>query len=191
MKNIEKFYHESIRGHQLVVDKMMNESSTICRLISLIVEAIAEGKTIFTCGNGGSAAEADHFVGELLGRYKLSRDPLPAVSLSSGIATVTCISNDYDFNQVFTRPLKALGEKGDVLIMYSTSGNSENIRMVGELAREMGIRTFLISGQHYHKWHQEMDGVVRIPSQETARIQECTTILTHVICSAVDDLGTA
>ena len=171
------------------MDEMLADEVKVCSLVAMIVRAIIAGNTVFTCGNGGSAAEAEHLVGELIGRYKIEREPLPAISLTSGVPTLTCISNDYDFSQVFARPLKVLGKKGDILIMYSTSGNSANVRMAGDVAFHMGIQTFLITGKHHYDWHSEIDGVINIPSEDTARIQECTTILTHVICAAVDDLA--
>lgn len=149
-------------------------------------EALAAGGTIYTFGNGGSAADAQHFTGELIGHYKLNRRPLRAITLGTDATTTSCISNDYDFTEVFSRQLAALALQGDVVIAFTTSGRSENVVKALKVSSARGATTVLMSGQNEGPADQYADIVLRAPSTITPRIQEVHTFALHVISDMLD-----
>lgn len=149
-------------------------------------KALSEGGTIYTFGNGGSAADAQHFTGELIGHYKLDRRPLRAITLGTDATTSSCISNDYDYTEVFSRQLEALALPGDVVIAFTTSGRSANIVKALEVSSKRGATTVLMSGQNEGEADQYADIVFRAPSTITPRIQEVHTFVLHVISDMLD-----
>jgi D-sedoheptulose 7-phosphate isomerase len=156
------------------------------KVARLLIHAFAEGGTLYTFGNGGSAADAQHLTGELIGRYKRERRPLPAVTLSTDATVTTCIANDYAYDEVFSRQVRALARPGDVVAGFSTSGTSPNVvRAMGQ-ARIQGVATVLFAGGDGGAALQHSDHALVVPSTATARIQEMHTLMLHMISETVD-----
>lgn len=156
-----------------------------------LVEALGSGKKVIAFGNGGSAAQASHLVGELLGRFKMTRQPFPAVALASDAGTVTCITNDFGYEVLFERQIEALAQTGDIAFGFTTSGRSENVRRGLLKAQERGAVTVAVAGAAGIVGGHA-DHVVAVPSDVTAHIQEVHLMLLHVWCIYVDEkLGRA
>ena len=151
-----------------------------------MIAALSQGKRILVCGNGGSAADAEHLAGELVGRFGYDRASLPCISLCTPSATFTAIANDYGYEQVFKRQVQGLGSAGDVLIGISTSGNSPNIVEAFKTAKEMQITTIAMTGSRDSKLSQLADLTLRAPSAQTPRIQEIHGLLVHSLCRAIE-----
>ena len=166
---------------------------------ALIPTIVAAGRTltscllndgkILSCGNGGSAADAQHFSGEMLGRFEMERPGLPAVALTTDTSTLTAIANDYQYAGIFSRQVRALGQAGDVLLAISTSGNSENVLQAVNTAHERDIRVVALTGGDGGTIAQALDPEdieIRVPAQRTARIQEVHILIIHSLCDLVD-----
>ena len=179
--------HDAFRRHNQAA-KALIEGSTenILMVAEMFCRAVRGGSAVFTCGNGGSAADAQHFAGELLCRYKGDRRPLPAVALTADSSTLTAISNDYEYREVFARQLEALGHAGDVLIAFTTSGRSPNVLRALEVARIKQMNTIALTGSMGRHLEGAADIVVIVPSEETARIQEIHELIYHAWCEYLD-----
>lgn len=151
-----------------------------------IVNCFSSGQKIMLCGNGGSAADAEHLAGELSGRFKMERGPLNAEALHVNSAALTAISNDYSFEDAYARILEAKAKKGDILIAISTSGTSKNILKALQKAKEMGLTIISIHGQTESPMDQFSKICISIPSANTPRIQEAYMVLGHIICEEVE-----
>lgn len=169
------------------IDALEPQLSLIESAGALIVDRLKGGKTIFACGNGGSATDSMHLCEELVGRYRDKRRPLPAVSLNTDSSVLTCIGNDYGFDAIFSRQIEALGKQDDILVGFSTSGNSENIALAFEKARAKGVTTILLSGKDGGKIKAIADYSIIIPSDNTARIQELHTFILHAWLELVEN----
>lgn len=156
------------------------------RAAQLLLEATKRGSTVLVCGNGGSAADAQHFAAEWTCKYKDPRNPLPALALTTDTSALTAIGNDFGFEYVFSRQVEALGKKGDVLIALSTSGSSKNVLEAAKAARARGMRIIALTGASGLQDAGTDDVVVAIPSEETARIQEVHELVYHSWCETVD-----
>ena len=154
---------------------------------NLAVEVLKRGNKVLLCGNGGSAADAQHIAAELTGRYKTERRGLPAIALTTDTSALTAISNDYGYAKVFDRQVEALANKGDLLIGISTSGNSSNIISALECAKALGCHTIGFSGRDGGAMNQVCDINLVVPSNDTPRIQEIHILLGHTMCQIVDD----
>lgn len=152
----------------------------------LLVKALQEGGKVLTCGNGGSAADALHLSEELVGRYKSERRSLPAICLNADVTALTCIANDYGYEQVFSRQVSGLGAAGDVFVGFSTSGQSPNVLTAMRRAKVMGLTTILLAGKDGGPASDECDHALIVPSQTTARIQEVHTVILHQWLEAVE-----
>lgn len=153
-------------------------------------ELIRRGGTLFICGNGGSAGEATHLSGELIGPFlDKHRRPIPAVALGFDTSALTAVANDFSFAEIFARPLAALAKPGDILWALSTSGRSPNIRRVIETANALGVTSVLLTGAQHEELPTGADIVLAIPSRETPRIQELHLVLGHFMCEAVEALS--
>jgi D-sedoheptulose 7-phosphate isomerase len=170
-----------------------DHADRIAQVATLMVTAFREGRKVLLFGNGGSATDAAHIAAEFVGRYKRERKPLPAIALATDIAAITCIANDYGFDELFARQVRAHGQKGDIAIGISTSGNSPNVLKGIEAARECGLITIAWSGGTGGKLAGLVDHPFVVPSTVTARIQESHITLGHVLCELVEEtlLGTA
>ena len=153
----------------------------------LMIRAFNKSKKVMLFGNGGSATDASHLAAEFVGRYRRDREPLPALALSTDMAALTCIANDYDFTDIFSRQIQAHGRKGDVAIAISTSGNSLNVIRGAEAARDRGLVTLGWTGAGGGKLADVVDYCFSVPSSVTARIQECHITLGHVLCEFIEE----
>jgi D-sedoheptulose 7-phosphate isomerase len=159
----------------------------IAHVAGLIVTAFREGHKILLFGNGGSATDAAHIAAEFVGRYKRERAPLPAIALATDIAAITCIANDYGYDELFARQVRAHGQKGDLAVAISTSGNSPNVLKGVEAARACGLTTIGWTGGTGGKLAALVDYPFVVPSTVTARIQESHITLGHVLCELAEE----
>lgn len=170
--------------------ELLNELSTVVRdfesqmsavktTADVISNALLEGRKIMSCGNGGSACDALHLTEELIGRYKGNRKSLPGVCLNADVTAITCIGNDYGFEQIFSRQIQGIGKAGDVLVGFSTSGNSPNIIRALQEAKDKGILTIALTGGNGGSLKNIADWTIIVPSKTTARIQELHTFVLH------------
>lgn len=161
----------------------------IAAAIEAMTHCLMENGKILACGNGGSAADAQHFAAELLNRFEMERPPLAALALTTDSSTLTSIANDYDYTQVFSKQVRALGQPGDVLLAISTSGNSANVLAAIEAAREKEMIVIALTGKGGGRMAEvlaETDVHICVPATRTARIQEVHLLVIHCICDAVD-----
>ena len=157
------------------------------QVVKLIATAFREGRKVLLFGNGGSATDAAHIAAEFVGRYHRDRVPLPAIALATDIAAITCIANDYGYEELFARQIRAHGQKGDVAIAISTSGNSPNVLKGVEAARAIGLTTIAWTGGSGGKLAGMVDHPFVVPSKVTARIQETHITLGHVLCELIEE----
>ena len=185
MKNkILNSFNESKKLNSLVIKKL---HSKILIAAKLIKKTISLNGNIIWCGNGGSAAQAEHFACELIGRYKKNREPIKSVSLSSNTSTLTCISNDFGYENIFSRQLKGIANKNDVLVIFSTSGNSKNILKAINQAKKMNVKIVSFLGKKGGLAKNKSTIDLIVPSNSTARIQEYHLLIGHILCELVDD----
>lgn len=182
---ITKHLADSISVKQNLIENY-SILNTICEIVSLQISALQSGKKIMFVGNGGSAADAQHLSTEYVSRLKKNREPLAAVALSTDTSALTAIGNDYGFEQLFARQVKALGNPGDVLVGISTSGNSKNVCKAFEVAREMGIHVVGFLGASPGLCEGIIDLGIHVPSADTAHIQEAHITIGHIICGLVE-----
>lgn len=168
------------------VSENKNFANTISEVISIIVKAFNDKNKILFCGNGGSAAEAQHLAAELSGKFKLDRKALPAEACHLNPSFLTAVSNDYSFAKTYERHIEAFGKKGDILIGLTTSGNSENIINAFQKANETGITTVALTGMDGGKITNHSDFIICVPSNNVPRIQEVHLLIGHIICEAVE-----
>jgi D-sedoheptulose 7-phosphate isomerase len=163
----------------------------LVRAAQILTGTLREGGKIMSCGNGGSAADAQHFAAELVNRFEMERPPLAAVALSTDSSSLTSIANDYAYQQVFSKPLRAIGRRGDALLAISTSGNSANVIDAVQAAHELGIRVVALTGNGGGKMAAVLnadDAHLCVPHKKTARIQEVHLLCIHCLCDAIDTL---
>lgn len=158
---------------------------------NLIVQSLLNNGKVLTCGNGGSAGDAQHFSSEMLNRFERERPSLPAIALSTDTSTITSIANDYSYNEIFSKQVRALGQAGDVLLAYTTSGNSGNVVEAINAAHDRGMNVIAVTGKDGGQIASlglltETDIELRIPSTSTARIQEVHLVITHCLCDLID-----
>lgn len=185
MDYIRENISESIAvKERLLADKELLER--VKKAADSCVKAYQNGSKVLVCGNGGSASDALHMTGELVGRYKMERNGIPAIALNSNAAVMTALGNDYDYDSIFAKQVKALGNKGDVLFVLSTSGNSKNTVLACEMAHKMGITVVGLTGSKGGKLKDMCDIILNVPSDNTPRIQEMHILLIHSICGVIE-----
>ena len=184
------FIAEHFASHGDVVERSIEKLEWQAEEVGrVLVRALREGHKVIAFGNGGSATQASHLVGELLGRFAATRQPFPAIALASDAGTVTCISNDFSYDVLFERQLQALAQPGDVAFGFTTSGRSENVRRGLMMAHERGAVTVAVTGAA-GLIGGTADHVIAVPSDATAHVQEVHLMLLHVWCIYIDaELG--
>jgi len=187
LARIREMFTESI---QTKIDAADALPETISMAAEMLVNALVNGNKILSCGNGGSAGDAMHFASEMLNRYEKERPSLPAIALTTDMNTMTAIANDYDYNQIFAKQVKALGQSGDILLAISTSGNSSNVVEAIKAALSRDMLIIALTGRD----GGEMAGLlstsdveIRVPSPSTARIQEVHLLIIHSLCDLIDN----
>lgn len=171
---------QQILTNQHLIDQI--ESAT-----NRVAEAFQNGNKVLFCGNGGSAADAQHLAAEFSGRFYTDREPLPSEALHVNSSYMTAVANDYSFDVVYSRMVKAMGKKGDILIALSTSGNSTNIIKAIEQASALGVITIGLTGETGGKMKDICDILINVPSKDTPRIQESHIMIGHIICQLVEE----
>ena len=192
LSRVRDHFAESIATKQTSADAIAESIAVAGRVMS---DALLADCKILSCGNGGSAADAQHFSSELLNRFEMERPGLPAMALTTDASTVTSISNDYSYDEIFSKQVRALGKPGDVLLGISTSGNSENVIRAIDAAHERGMKVVAFSGRDGGRMADmfaEGDVEIRVPATRTARIQEVHLLVIHCLCDLIDTtlLGT-
>ncbi len=177
----------SLKQHIEVIQNLLfSEVDLIEKCSAMILETVESGNKILICGNGGSAADAQHIAAEFVGRYETERKALPAIALTTDTSALTALANDYGFERVFARQVEALGSKGDLLIALSTSGNSPNVNAAVMAARQIGCKTLGLTGSGGKKLASLCDACILVLSKRTARIQEAHITIAHIWCEIVD-----
>jgi len=184
--NPQNIFHNNLNEHLELFGKLylLNDSIS-CAADMAICSLRSKGK-IMLCGNGGSAADSQHIAAELTGRFINDRAPLAALALSTDTSAITCIGNDYSFNDIFERQVRGLGHPGDCLVAISTSGNSENVLRAVRTAKSMCISTIGLLGRDGGKLRDVCDHSILVPSYTTARIQEAHILIGHTICGLIE-----
>ncbi len=186
--NYAKLINYTFEEHSTTLKETHDKLSKNIELTSdLISNSLKNGGTIFWCGNGGSAADSQHLAAEFVGRFKKDREPLKSLALTTDTSILTCISNDYNFDEIFSRQLKALGKSDDVLIAISTSGNSKNIKQALIEAKSLRIKTVGLLGKNGGFCKDYADLPLIVPSETTARIQEMHILIGHLLCELTEN----
>lgn len=186
MEKIKQIIQASINVKQQILGKDAL-LLTIEKVVDVITDAFKSGKRVYFCGNGGSAADAQHLAAEFSGRFYTDRKALPAEALHCNTSYLTAVANDYGYDVVFSRMIDGIGQQGDVLIGLSTSGNSANILNAFNAAREKGIITIAFTGETGGKMKAAADHLINVPSGDTPRIQESHITIGHIICQLVEE----
>lgn len=178
---------QQLRDHKAVMDEIEKAlAGNVAAVVSLMEVALAGGNKLLIMGNGGSAADAQHFAAEIIGRFKLERRALPAIALTTDSSILTAIGNDYGFDAIFSRQVEGLAAAGDVVVGISTSGNSPNVKAALAAARERGCQTVALLGRDGGEIRELADIALVVPSFDTPRIQEGHITLIHIICDLLE-----
>ncbi|HEX9022454.1 MAG TPA: D-sedoheptulose 7-phosphate isomerase [Geobacteraceae bacterium] len=184
---MEETIRAQLQAHRTLMEAIEKElAPAIARSCDILTKSLAAGKKVLIMGNGGSAADAQHFAAELVGRFKLERRALPAMALTTDTSLLTAIGNDYGFAAIFRRQIEALAGPGDVVVGISTSGSSANVREALLLAGEMGCRTIGLLGRDGGNIKECVEIALTVPGQDTPRIQEGHITIIHIICDIVE-----
>jgi D-sedoheptulose 7-phosphate isomerase len=184
---LHKIIEASVFEHQNTIGELIkNNGAEIEAAGKTCANSLLNGGTIFWCGNGGSASESQHMATELIGRFKKNRIPLKSISLNSDTAALTCIANDFGYENIFSRQLEGLGKPQDVLIVLSTSGNSQNINNALIKAKELSISSIALLGKGGGESLGMAETVILIDSNSTARVQESHQLISHILCELIE-----
>lgn len=185
-KRIAQHFESSIATKQYALEFV---APGISNASIISVQGLLDGNKILCCGNGGSAADSQHFAAELLNRFEIERPGLPALALTTDSSTLTAIANDYSFDEIFSKQISALGKAGDLLLAISTSGNSNNVMKAIEAAHEREMKIIALTGRDgggIAKLLKNSDVEIRVPAESTARIQEVHILILHCLCDLID-----
>ena len=185
-ERIRDHFDQSIQTKREAMETLVE---TIDQVGQKLVNCLLNDKKILTCGNGGSAGDAQHFSSEMLNRFERDRPGLPAVALTTDSSTITSIANDYDFEDIFSKQVRALGQAGDILLAYTTSGNSGNLLKAATAAHDRSMIVVALTGKDGGTLATLLDNndvEIRVPSDSTARIQEVHLLITHCLCDLID-----
>lgn len=175
-----------INDHVTVAQTVHTLADEIEKAVNIILDALRYRNTIFWMGNGGSAADSQHMAAEFVGRFNRERHPLPSIALTTDTSILTAVGNDYGYDQIFSRQIMGLCKPGDVVIGISTSGNSQNVINAIDAAKDIGAHTIGLLGNNGGAMFSKVDVPILVPSNNTARIQECHILIEHIICEIVD-----
>lgn len=170
----------------LVESLAQTQVDNIRTIAAAMADCLVRGGSVYTCGNGGSASQAEHFSAELIGRFYKDRRALPVFSLSENGAVLSSLANDYSFDEVFAHQIDGVGKEGDCLFVLSTSGNSENVVRACRKAKDKGLRVFALTGEGGGRVAPECDTAVVIPDKDTPKIQEMHLVVVHLLCQLVE-----
>lgn len=187
LERIESIFQSSIETKQKAIDVL---PASVEAAGALIVSSLLNDGKVLSCGNGGSAGDAQHFSSELLNRFERERPSLPGIALSTDTSTLTSIANDYSYNEIFSKQIRALGKEGDILLAISTSGNSANVIQAIQAAHDRGMKVVALSGKNGGGMTSLLasdDIEIRVPSDSTARIQEVHLLVIHCLCDYIDN----
>lgn len=185
-----QFLTDSLQEHLATIQNLLEAAlPQIERSGQMICEALASGRKVLLCGNGGSAADAQHIAAELVGCYEKQRRSWPSIALTTDTSALTAVSNDLGYEEVFARQVAGLAQAGDVLIAISTSGKSKNVLRAAEKARELGCKTIALTGATAEPLGSLCDIAVAVPSTRTARVQEAHITIGHLWCEMVDQMS--
>jgi D-sedoheptulose 7-phosphate isomerase len=185
--NMQEVIRSTLARHREVVDTVEEAlTDDIIRVAERLIGCLSGGHTLFLCGNGGSAADAQHIAAEFTGRFLRQRDPLRAIALTTDTSALTAIGNDFGFDAVFERQVRALARKGDMLLGISTSGNSPNVVRALSAARGIGCVTVALTGHDGGEMSRTAEYSLIVPSEETPRIQEMHVTIGHILCDMID-----
>ena len=187
LKRNSDIYENNILEHERAVRTILSIKECVLFLAQKIIEKINTGNKLVVFGNGGSAADSQHFAAELAGRFKRKRKGLAALSLSSDIALITAIGNDFSFTEIYSRQIEALACSHDIVLGISTSGESENVIAGVRQAKAMGCYTAALTGKNGGRLKDEVDLPIIVDCYDTPRIQECHVLLYHIICEIIDE----
>jgi D-sedoheptulose 7-phosphate isomerase len=179
-------FRQAIADHMAVITDLAEHQDVLERIASEMARAIRNGNKVLWCGNGGSAADSQHMAAELMGRFRRERCGLPSIALTTDTSILTAIANDYGYEKVFQRQVEGLCAKGDIVVGISTSGNSRNICAALETARQMGAVTVAFTGRTGGLAGGIADLTLRVPSDDTARIQEAHILCGHMLCDFIE-----
>lgn len=182
----KNLFLDNIAEHLTLINSLSSLNNEVCQAGKMAGQCLNNGGKIMLCGNGGSAADSQHLAAELTGRFIHDRRPLAAIALSTDSSALTCIGNDYSFDEVFARQVTGLGRPDDLLIAISTSGNSRNVIRAVEEARQFGIQTVGLLGRDGGQLRGLCHHSIVVPSNVTARIQECHILIGHTICGLIE-----
>jgi D-sedoheptulose 7-phosphate isomerase len=180
---IQDKFIESARLKELVSQQ---QSQNILNTAEILIECFKSGAKVLICGNGGSAADSQHFAAELIGRFKMDRNALPAIALTTDTSILTSVANDYSFEMVFQRQVEGLACKGDVFIGISTSGTSQNVIRALSTAKEKELVTIALTGKDGGPLSKLADRAIIVPSYDAGHIQECHVTIIHILCELVE-----
>ncbi|MGC8550307.1 MAG: D-sedoheptulose-7-phosphate isomerase [Acidobacteriaceae bacterium] len=186
MLSPNSIFDRAIEEHLTVVESIYTQRSLLEQIAVAMTRAVLGGNKVMWCGNGGSAADSQHLAAELVGRFRRERRGVASVALTTDTSVLTSIGNDYGYEKVFSRQVEALSSSGDVLVGISTSGNSKNVCLALETARQAGVFTVAFTGQGGGAMAKLADAALCIPSKDTARIQECHILCGHMLCDWVE-----
>lgn len=182
----EDLYLKAIHDHIMVVEQLKNQQQLFEDIADQMIRAIRAGKKILWCGNGGSAADSQHLAAEIVGRFRRERRGWASIALTTDTSILTAVGNDYGYNAIFARQVEALCQPGDLLVGLSTSGNSPNVCSAIECARALGAFTVGMTGAGGGNLASLAHSCLRVPSNDTARIQECHILFGHMLCDRVE-----
>ena len=190
MSDLSDYFARGFDDHLQVAEASRELESSFCSVLDVWLEAVRAGRKLLFFGNGGSAADAQHFAAEMVVRFSVDRKPIPAIALTTDSSILTATANDLGAERVFARQIEALGERGDVAVASSTSGNSPNVLNALAVAREKGLKTVALTGGGGGRMIELADVSIVVPSPVTARIQEMHLLIGHLLCGALErELG--
>ena len=184
--NLADVFHDAVAEHLAIIRRLTSQQDTFQRVAALLCDCLRRGNKVIWCGNGGSAADAQHLAAELVGRFRRPRSPLPSLALTADTSVLTAIANDFGFEHVFERQIDALCQPGDVVVGISTSGSSSNVCAALRRAYELGATTIAMSGNSDGRLAELADVCLHVPSANPARVQEAHILVGHMLCEWVD-----